>query len=127
MIKTGKSMILAMMLFLSCLAAASAAEFPKELHGKYSTDGNICGSLMNEFKKGQGWLGNLEISENGAQFDNGTNCVPQKIAQSGNSYKIHSQCTGEQDYAEDVTYILNKNKLVVKSTDYENKYVLCSK
>lgn len=108
-------------------AHAEAVDFPEELRGKYSSDANICNSLVDEMKKGNGWLGSLEINEKGAIYDNGTNCIPMKVIKLNGSYEIRSQCSGEQDYEENITYTVGRRMIDLKSSDYENKYVLCTK
>lgn len=108
-----------------CFSNANAADFPAELHGKYSSDGKLCASLFAELKNGNGWLGNLEISQGGVTYDNGTNCAPKKITKSGENYKISSQCTGEQDYEEEVTYTVKGKELILTSAYYKNRYVFC--
>lgn len=120
--------LMSLFVFITFIPAhAEAIDFPEELRGKYSSDANTCNSLVEEMKKGNGWLGNLEINEKGVTYDNGTNCIPTKVIKLNGSYKIHSQCSGEQDYEEDATYTVGNRMLNLKLSDYENKYALCTK
>jgi len=120
-------MSLMVLALLGWSAPVFAVELPEELRGKYSSDGKMCASLVDEFKNGNGWLGNLEISQGSVTYDNGTNCVPKKVVKSGVNYKIHSQCTGEQDYEEDVSYTVKGKELILTSADYKNRYIFCGK